>query len=101
MKKNSLKIVAALLISSSLFFGCKKAEEAATGVVGCGTASASIVNELPAYQAAVIAWQADPTNATKCNAVKTSLGKIISKVKGCPELTTTYEAYLKNYTCGN
>lgn len=98
MKRNSLRIVTALLISSFLLFGCKKAEEAATGVVGCGTASASIVNELPAYNAAALKWANDPTPAN-CQAVKTSLGKIIKKVKGCSELTTLYEEYLKNYTC--
>lgn len=97
MKQNALKIAVALLLSSTLFFGCKKEESSVAG--GCGTASASIVNELPVYQAAVAKYSTDPSVAN-CNAVLTSLKKIISQVKDCPQLTTTYEAFLKNYTCG-
>ncbi|HEX7365949.1 MAG TPA: hypothetical protein VF273_02580 [Pelobium sp.] len=100
MKKKFFKISLALLVSSTLFFGCKKEEAAASVAGGCGTASASIVNELPVYQAAVAKYSTDPSVAN-CNAVLASLKRIVSKVKDCPQLTTTYESFLKNYTCGN
>lgn len=98
MKKTSLKIALALLLSSTLFFSCAKEE---TSVSSCANVSASIVNDVNAYTAAATKFSTAPTTAN-CLAVRTSLTAIIDKVKDCPQFAavkTQYELVLKDFTC--
>lgn len=79
---------------------CCKKEEAPV-VTGCAGVSASIVNDVAAYQTALGKYSTAPT-AVNCNAVKSSLTAIMDKIKDCPEFAAMkgqYEAALKMYTC--
>jgi hypothetical protein len=103
MKKITLKIAAIVMLSSVVFFACKK-EKAAEVVDPCVSAQATIASQVTAYTNALTAYQADMTSKIKCNAVKTSLTEIIKAADTCPALASQVAAYkplVGLYTCPN
>ena len=100
MKKISLKIAAIVLLSSVVFFACKKEE--APVVDPCQSAATALSTQNTAYTSALLAFQADLENSVKCNAVKTSLMDLIKTAESCPTYASQvagYKPLLALYAC--
>ncbi|RKD17239.1 hypothetical protein BCY91_03615 [Pelobium manganitolerans] len=97
MKKNYLKLGLCVLMAFATL-GCGKEKESA---INCSNVSASIVDDVNAYQAAVTKYSTSPTPAN-CTNVKNTLTAIINKVKDCPQMApvkSQYELLMKEFTC--
>jgi|GEM_PF-4677813 len=84
MKKISLKIVIALLLTTTAFFACKKDEPTPVVVVDpCTTLAVTLAADITLTQAAFATWQASPTRAN-CNSLKTAATTLSTKASVCP-----------------
>lgn len=82
MKKISLKITIALLLTTTVFFACKKDEPAAP-VVDCTTLEVTLATDITLTQTAYATWLASPTPAN-CNSLKTAATTLSTKASACP-----------------
>jgi hypothetical protein len=84
MKKITLKISAILLLSSVLFFACKK-EKPEPVVDPCTTLATTLSVEIAAAQAAYVTYLTSPTPAN-CTALKSIATSLSTKVSACPAI---------------
>lgn len=83
MKKISLKITIALLLTTTVFFACKKDEPAAPVVDPCTTLAVTLATDITLTQTAYATWLASPTPAN-CNSLKTAATTLSTKASACP-----------------
>lgn len=84
MKKITLKIAAIVMLSSVVFFACKKTEEVVP-VDECSTLATTLAPEITAATTALTAYSAaGGQTSTNCIALKTAATALKTKASKCP-----------------
>ncbi|TAF44861.1 MAG: hypothetical protein EAZ51_05600 [Sphingobacteriales bacterium] len=82
MKKITLILTALVLLSSIVFFACKKTEE----VNECATLATKLAPDISAAQILYAAWLVSPK--TKCAELKVAVDALTVKVSKCPTVAS-------------